>query len=150
MEILSKITVKNVCGNIDEIAKTNKRPVTLCQIIGMVRSYEEVKGVYGISYRFTGEFKATNLITQEKFFSGSCFLPGLAESLVMGQLEDGTNNALQIAFNIGIRPADNKVGYEYTVKPLIEPAENNPLAMLENKINNPKGITHVDQIDIKF
>ena len=135
MEILNKITVKAVCGEL----KCDK-PQDLCVIIGVVRSSEEVKGIYGTSHRLVGEFKATNLKTQETFFSGNCFLPAIAESLVIGQLD--VDNAIQIAFKIGIRPANNKAGYEYTVKPLIEPAQNNPLAMLESKIS-------VEDIDFK-
>ena len=158
MEVLSKITIKGVCGNIDDLAKTLKGPISLCTIIGVVRSFEETHSNYGLSYRFNGDFKAINMLTNEQYFSGSCFLPAIAESLVHGQLDPMGINALQMAFTIGIKPANNKVNYEYTVKPLIQPAENNPLAALEKKISmgipsmvdtstKPEKITHINQVE---
>lgn len=144
MEILNKITVKSVCGNISETAKAMQfdEQRDLCMVIGVVKSSEVVKSQYGESHRLIGEFKAVNLATQEQFFSGSCFLPAIAESLVIGQMDNTIENALQIAFKIGIKKAENKVGYEYTVKPLIKPAENNPLSSLESKIK-VEDITYV-------
>lgn len=135
MQILNKITIKAVCGELKGKLNGNAE-MELIKVIGNVKNREEIKGQYGTSWKLKGEFKATNIETNEEYFSGACFLPGLAEELVIGQMDDIGDNSIQFAFIIGIKAAENKVGYEYVVKPLIKPAENNALALIESKIKD--------------
>ncbi len=138
MQILNKITVKAVCGELKNLFTLEEKQAgkdrDIMKVIGNVKNREEIKGQYGTSWKLKGEFKAVNIQTGEEFFSGACFLPGLAEELVIGQMDDIGDNSIQFAFIIGIKPAENKVGYEYIVKPLIKPAENNALTLIESKI----------------
>lgn len=133
MQILNKITIKGVCGKLENYPNMEEG-VDLIQVIGNVRDKEEIKTQYGESWKLKGEFKAINLTTKEDFFSAACFLPSLAEQLIVNQLELVEGGAVQFAFVIGIRSAKNAVGYEYTVKPLIAPAENNALTLIEKQI----------------
>lgn len=133
MEILNKITIKGVCGELEDKLGDNK-DMNVAKIIGIVKDKEAVVGQYGTSYRLKGEFKATNLMTKNEYFSANCFLPGLAEDLVVGQMDPQGENAIQFAFIIGIKAAKNKVGYEFTVQPLIKPAENNALMLIEKQM----------------
>lgn len=149
MQLLNKITIKSVCGELEGAVTEAKPTLDIAQIIGIVKEKEEIKGQYGSSWKLKGEFKAINLITKEPFYSANCFLPGLASDLVVNQLQDVGDNAVQFAFVIGIKYAKNKVGYEYSVKPLIKPSENNALTLIENQINNnPGGITDPSQISM--
>lgn len=134
MELLNKITIKGVCGELEGAVTESKPTLDIVQIIGIVKDKEEIKGQYGVSWKLKGEFKAVNLVTKDQFYSANCFLPGLAQDLVLSQLQDIGDNAVQFAFVIGIKYAKNKVGYEYLVKPLIKPAENNALTLIENQI----------------
>lgn len=133
MEILNKITVKGVCGEL-EGKLGDLKEMAVMKIIGVVKDKEEVKTQYGTSWRLKGEFKATNMQTKTEYFSANCFLPGLAEDLVVGQMEPHADNALQFAFVVGIKAAKNAKGYEYSVIPLIRPAENNALMLIEKQM----------------
>lgn len=133
MEILNKITIKGICPDIETVLGDQKEKA-IARIIGIVKDKEEVLGPYGKSYRLKGEFKATNLINKNEFFSSACFLPGLAEDLVLGQMDPQADNAIQFAFIIGIKAAKNKAGYEFSVQPLIKPAENNALMLIEKQM----------------
>lgn len=137
MQILNKITMKSVCGELQGILEARQATdIDTMTIIGVVKGKEEVPGQYGISWRLKGEFKAKNMMTKEDFYSGSCFLPSLAEDLILGQMDPQGENALQFAFVIGIKAAKNKVGYEYSVKPLIKPSDNNALMLIEKQIQD--------------
>lgn len=136
MQLLNKITIKGICGDLEGAVTEQKPNLDIAQIIGIVKDKEEIKGQYGSSWKLKGEFKAVNLVTKEPFYSAACFLPGLASDLVVNQLQDVGDNAVQFAFIIGIKYAKNKVGYEYSVKPLIQPAENNALTLIENQIKS--------------
>jgi hypothetical protein len=135
MEILNKITVKGVCGELENKLGDLKE-MAVMKVIGIVKDKEEVKGQYGTSFRLKGEFKAINLSNKQEYFSANCFLPGLAEDLVIGQMDPQGDNAVQFAFVIGIKAAKNKVGYEFSVMPLIKPAENNALMLIEKQMED--------------
>lgn len=133
MKILSKISPKAVCGELKG-RLGDQKDMNVMQVLGIAKTKEVYNGTFGESWRIKGEFKALNLMTKEEFYAGECFLPGLAESLIAGQMDDASDNAIQFAFIIGIKAADNKVGYEFTVEPLIKPAENSALAMIEKQL----------------
>lgn len=147
MQLLNKITVKTVCGDLENAVTEVKPVLDIIQVIGIVKDKEKITTNLGDSWKLKGEFKAINLVTKEAFYSANCFLPGLASDLVVNQLSNEGDNAVQFAFIIGIKYAKNKVGYEYSVKPLIKPAENNALNLIEQQIsNNPGGVTDPSQI----
>lgn len=133
MEILNKITVKGVCGEL-EGKLGDLKEMAVMKVIGIVKDKEEVTGQYGVSYRLKGEFKAIDMMTKNEYFSANCFLPGLAENLVINQMDPQGDNAVQFAFVIGIKAAKNKVGYEFSVMPLIKPSENNALMLIEKQM----------------
>jgi len=144
MQLLNKITIKSVCGDLENAVTPDKPNLNIVQIIGIVKGKEKIPGQFGESTKLKGEFKAINLVTKEEFYSANCYLPGLASDLVENQLDPVSDNAIQFAFIIGIKYAKNKVGYEYTVQPLIKPAENNALTLIENqiKVTDPSQIQH--------
>lgn len=134
MNLLGKISVKNVCGKITVKKDDEERP--LMQVMGIVTGSMIKSSQYGDSIGFKGQFKATNVETGEVYRSGVCYLPGVASDLVAGGMGEGVNS-LEFAFGISVKPADNPIGYEYIVASLLDVSESDPLEALEGKLNAP-------------
>ena len=136
--LVSKITMKSVCGapamqtvetvGEDGVKKTVLRGVEkqYMRLVGVARGSENITSQYGDSIKFLGDFRAVNLETGEIFNAGQAFLPNIAETYLYNVLENVRHvdgfSGLELAFDIGVKPASTPMGYEYTVKPLIEPA----------------------------
>lgn len=139
MQLVSKISFKTVCKAPEmatlEVTDENGNKKTVLR--GIEKQYMRVVGVcrntviknsqYGDSIEFQGDFRAINIDSGEVFNSGKLFLPSIAETFISNAMEnvrytDGFSG-LELAFDIGIKPASNPMGYEYTVKPLIEPEQ---------------------------
>jgi len=135
-KLLSKISFKTVVGNPEMVPvtfkdengndKTSMRGVEreYMRIVGVVRGHEVKTSQYGDSVEFKGQFRAINMITGEESNAGKLFLPNIAESYVFNAYSSHAATegftGLEVAFDIGIKPAATPAGYEYTVKPLIE------------------------------
>ncbi len=130
-EIVKKITVKGVVG--DRIAKPEKA-VALCHIYGVCNGFKAGQTQYGNFVKFSGRFEGMNLETGEVQASGALILPGIAENLLAGVV--GENESVEFAFEIGIKPSKSPVGYDFTVKSLIEHRGSDPLASLRDQVAN--------------
>ena len=139
--IVSKITVKAIHGKVE---KPTERTI-LMRVVGIASEYQlKVHPTYEDSYVFKGDFQATN-VKGEKFRAASCYLPRIAENLVLAAMRTGVNTddptvrTVEFGFDIGIVPSDNLEGkgYNYFVEPLIV-AENDRLSALLENINNPQ------------
>ena len=143
MELLNKISVKGVYGAIDIKALHAGGAKTLMRVMGIVNSYKVITTSFGDSIAFLGNIKAVNVDTGDEFRSGKAFLPAIASLLIEGALSGQNAEGVQFAFDVGIKPVQDRQGkdsYEYTVKPLIDTADNDPLKLLEDKINSPLAI----------
>lgn len=140
MEILNKITMKGICDkDVKELLGDNES-IDLAQIIGFATG--EVTGdkptQYGDNVWITGEFKAKNLLTGKEFYSPKLYPPPTMHKVISAQLVGIEHPKVQFAFVVGIKKSKQAVGYEYTLRSLIEPKEeNNPFAAIENQINDP-------------
>lgn len=132
-ELLSKISVKSTCGDMKAAAQDKKFGQKLT-IVGIASKVETGTTQYGEYQALKGTFKATRIEDGKVFNSGKCFLPDIALNLVAPAVEQNPNG-VQFAFTLGIKEATNNVGYEYTVEPLLAAEENNPIALIEAKIN---------------
>jgi hypothetical protein len=135
-EFINKISVATVCGNVKEIVKPMKdgESKAIMRVIGIMNATQHGEGDNGPWTALKGEFEAINLLTNKTYISGKCFLPGAISDLVSGQL-GGDVQKVQFAFDIIIvEDIKSQVGYHYTAKPLIKPAENNALKLLANQI----------------
>ncbi len=130
VELLSKISVATVFGKV----KKPEAPVGLVRVIGIANGVKTGQSQYGDWTAFTGDFKAFNLENGKEFRAGKVFLPAIAQNLIEGALANADAESVQFAFDIGIKPADTQAGYEYTVTPLVEARDNDPLAALEEKV----------------
>jgi len=145
--LVSKITFKSVCGAaqtepVQIVDDTGTKKTVLrgvekmyMRVIGVIYGTKLVTSNYGDSIEFAGQFQGINLDTGEVYEGGKLFLPNVAEMYTAGAFNTASQGegfkSLDVAFDIGVKPSNNAVGYEYTVKPLIqaEPTES-PLTRL--------------------
>lgn len=151
--ILNKITAKGVWG---EVAKNPEAAYNCMTIIGTVNAVRPETSNFGAYFKMSGVFEAVNILTGEVFASGVAILPEPIGSLIGSQLLsmqvktereidaekiiDGQTvkykkkvyDPLDAAFAyiIGVKPAKNAFGYQWTASPLAEPTVNDPLVKL--------------------
>jgi hypothetical protein len=106
--LLSRITIKTVCGEIQKPTKETH----LMRVYGQANGFKVATSQYGDSLGFTGVFKAVNAATGEVFTAGKCFLPKVVENQLGGVLSGVDANAVEFAFDISVKPAANAFGYE--------------------------------------
>jgi len=134
--IVSKITIKNVYGKIDieKLLKEKNKQIELMDVFGLVRKSVPGTSDYGDYVKFRGSFKAINLETGEAVQSGALILPRTAEEVLQGAMSDDVNE-VQFGFRIVAKyDADAVTKYTFQIIPLMNPAENDPLVLLESKI----------------
>lgn len=133
-EMLRKLSVKTICGD----QKAPEKATGLFQCYGVAQGLRTGNTTYGPWLAFTGNFEAVRSKDGRKFFGTQIFLPEPAQSMMAGHLkvaqEEDKTATIAFAFEIGIKPNDTPVGYEYTIKPLIKPSGNDPLAALRQQL----------------
>jgi hypothetical protein len=143
MQIINKMSAKAVAGKIpnmvlerDEDGKPTQfsEDVILAKIIGIASDTVTGKTQYGDFVGFVGQFKGTNVADGEIFISSKLFLPDLVTSMVASALKDSDGSGVEIAIAVGVRGANNAFGYEYIVKPLIEPKQSDSISQIESRI----------------
>jgi hypothetical protein len=141
MELLNKITLKGM----DTQPKPGsvKNAVALVRIFGRSQGYKVKTSDYGESLAFTGTFEAIRLADGAVFRAPKVFLPKQIEGL-LGSAHDNTEGEpIDFAVEVGVKPAKNAYGYEWTVKPLFEskgPADQ--LAHLRESVMTELAIGH--------
>lgn len=131
MEIVSKLTLKSIGAQ--PKPHSVKENTALASIYGRVRGKKVGQSTFGDFIKFEGEFEGVNIATGEVFRSGALILPKVLESLLVGAV-DG-ENTVDFAVEIWAKPSEKgNTGYEYGVKPLIEPAASDELASLRNQV----------------
>ena len=134
--LISKITVKTVYGKIDieKVINAPTKQIELMDVYGLCRKALPDSSEHGEYVKFRGSFRATNLETGEAFESGSVILPRVAEEVLAGAFSDDTSE-IQFGFRVVVKyDKDSVTKYVYSVIPLLSPAENDPVTLLENKI----------------
>ncbi len=134
--LVTKITVKNVCGtpDIEAILKAKNKQIELMDVFGLARKAVPGTSDYGDYIKFRGAFKAVNLETGEAVQSGSLILPSVGQEALAGAFGEETGE-VQFAFRISVKyDATAATKYTYVIVPLMNPSENDPLVLLENQI----------------
>lgn len=126
-----KITIETIASMKD------KEKRALLRVVGVATSYKTGVTDIGAFVKFTGRFVATCALTGEIVHSGTAILPKIAQDLLHGQLDGvGDGVGLEFAFDIGFQRDDTSaVKYVYTVKPLIDMAQDDPIIMLMARVN---------------
>lgn len=130
--IVTKLSAKKILGKV----KKPEEKTVLMQVFGIATGIKTGESNYGPWTALTGQFRAVNLQNGEIFQSGICFLPKMGTDLVTPMLKKEGVDGLEFALNVGIVPADNSVGYEYYVEPVLEAKENDPLEALSKKVSH--------------
>ena len=130
-EILRKMTIKT-CGfeiaNVKGALGTEKS-VELLKVIGITSKATPGQTDKGEYVSFTGDFRAVNMVTGELFQASSCILPNFIADALSHAL--GTSQEVEFALMIGAKAnATSITGYEYTVKPLVEPKVSDKFGLL--------------------
>ncbi|WWT37792.1 ssDNA binding protein [Enterobacteria phage PRDasparagus] len=131
MEIVSKLTLKTIGAQ--PKPHSIKENTALASIYGRVRGKKVGQSTFGDFIKFEGEFEGVNIATGEVFRSGALILPKVLESLLAGAV-DG-ENTVDFAVEVWAKPSEKgNTGYEYGIKPLIEPAASDELAQLRQTV----------------
>lgn len=129
----------------------------VAHIYGSARNYLVGTSTYGEFTKFRGDFEAVNLATGESYRSQNLLLPDIAAGLLVSALhaagaKHGTTKTattpenpgepatapVEFAIEIGVRKtASDKPGgrgYEFTLRPLVETRDSDPLAALRKHV----------------
>ena len=108
------------------------------RVIGMATSYKVGTTDIGAYIKFLGRFQATSAVTGEIVYSGTAILPKIAQDLLHGQLDStGGTVGVNFAFDIGIQRDDAAATkYVFTVTPLLEMSQDDPLLKLAAQVND--------------
>ena len=132
--LIRKISAKSVCGKVEK----PKKATPLFIVFGIASKTKAGNSDFGPWTALLGQFEATNLETGEVFQAPQCFLPEPMNSLIATQLEatdeEGNRevNSVQFSVEVGVKPNETPIGYEYTTKTVVKSDEADPLAALRN------------------
>lgn len=133
--IVRKISMKvlGVQATAKESRKTGK-PIALARIWGVARGVKGVTTDLGLANALIGSFEAISLLDQKVYASPKLFLPAGADELIIASLQ-GDTTGVQFAYEFGAEPDESQIGYRYTVRNLIKPAENDILSQIRAEVN---------------
>ncbi len=130
-EILRKMTIKNLGFDTATIKESlgEAKSVDLCKIAGITTGVIPGQTALGEYLKMTGTFRGVNLVTAEVFEAAQCILPNFITESMAAALQSA--DEVEFGILIGVRAkAGSVTGYEFTVKPLIEPKSNDKMAAL--------------------
>lgn len=133
--IVRKISMKvlGVQAAAKETRKTNK-PIALARIWGVARGVKGVTTDLGVANALIGSFEAVSLLDKKEYASPKLFLPAGADELIIASMNADTTG-VQFAYEFGAEADESQIGYRYTVRNLIKPAENDVLAQIRSQVN---------------
>lgn len=144
IETIRTITTGKVCGtpNIKKAMAVAEDDTPIMRVYGKVVNFAQKVNTSTdkVDTKFMGSFRAVNLLSgkQETFEALNCYLPGVAEDMIMMVLggDKASDMAeLNIAFDIIASPDEKSAtGYVYKVNDLIKPAENDPFEAITSKL----------------
>lgn len=133
MQILRKITLKNVAGKVDieKVLAAPNKCMPLMKVYGVARKAAPGQTDLGPFVKFGGSFRAVNSLTGEMFEAGILILPGIAQDLLLGALDGGDVESVNFGFAISVKYSpESAAKYEYDVSSLLAPAVDDPLERL--------------------
>jgi hypothetical protein len=137
-ELLKKITTKLVWGDKVNVTDVKEGSVQLYSIIGVCTGFKVGESPYGGWVGFTGQFEATRIKDQKKFIAPVAFIPEPASSMMLASVNRALANKedpnIQFAFIIGAKKSTAAIGFEYTVEPVMEAAQNDVMADLRKRV----------------
>lgn len=118
--ILKKITAKTLGFTMAKIRElvAPGTPVALFRIVGVVNSTKAGASDFGPWLKLIGEFTAQNLVTGEVVSAPVAMLPEQVTQQVHAALQGGA--AVEFAIELGVAKTETVIGYEYTVRSMID------------------------------
>lgn len=114
--------------------RTTEKPIALARIWGVARGVKGVTTDLGVANALIGSFEAISLLDKKEYASPKLFLPAGADDLIIASMGQDTTG-VQFAYEFGAEPDSSQIGYRYTVRNLIKPAENDVLAQIRAQVN---------------
>lgn len=130
VQLIRKISPKHVCGKIE----VPDEETTLFTVYGIATRVRPFKSTYGEGYALVGNFEAVRASDGVLFRAPQVFLPEPMHSMAVEQLKDGKIESVRFGIEVGIRPADNSVGYEYVADNKMDVQANDQLIDLRKAI----------------
>lgn len=131
---VKKISAKTIMGRV----RAPEKATALYRAIGQVSGIKTGQSDNGTWNAFLGAFEAIRVDTGEVFQGSQCFLPSAISDLLVASVrkhqENDAGALVEFAVEVGVKPSDTPIGYEYTVKNLIKPSGGDPLAALRGKV----------------
>jgi len=131
MQLLTKLSAKKLIGKIEKPTKKT----ALFRVLGIATGVKTGESTYGPWVAFLGQFRAIRNSDNEVFQAGQCFLPAMASNLMLPVVNQHGDTGVEFAFDIGVVPAENAIGYEYFAEPIVESGETDALAALQKKVD---------------
>ena len=134
MKYVKKLSVKTVCGRPEfEKGSADGTEIKLMQIFGQATGVKGGTSTYGDWECLLGNFEATNLENNDTFRAAQLFMPDVAHEPI-AQAVKLSNGAVDFAVEIvAVKDSESSVGYLYSMRPLIEAGESDPLKVLREK-----------------
>lgn len=125
------VEVANAAGEVEKVKRGIEQG--LMRVIGLATEVITGNSTYGAWTGFKGQFQATNILTGEIYRGSQVFLPDTVTDL-LAPVVKSSENGVEFAFDIGAKPANNVIGYEYTINHLMKVEENDPLNALSARL----------------
>lgn len=136
--IVKKLAVSTVFGDIEAIrnaATVEGAPIV--RVAGIATNTKSgINRATGDEWTgLVGQFRGINMETGEVFESVKCFMPEIATQMVVNALysakQTDKSATVEFGFDLGVKKNPTvPIGYEYTIKPLVEAKEASPLDTL--------------------
>lgn len=114
-----------------------KAAESLYTIYGVVTALKDGNSDYGTFTKLIGQFEATRVSDRKVFRAPVAFLPEPMHGMIVAAFKNSESEkpSLQFAATVGIKPTNRAggTGYEFTVTPLVQPAESDALIALRNQ-----------------
>lgn len=135
MKYVKKLSIKTVCGRPEfEKGSEDGTEVKLMQIFGQATGTKGGTSTYGDWECLLGNFEATNMETGETYRAAQLFMPDVAHEPIAQAVKLTDNGSVDFAVEIvALKDSESSVGYVYSMKPLIQAAESDPLTALREK-----------------
>lgn len=133
--LITKLSTKTVFGKIDIVElKELKKPMPIMRIYGIAKRVIAGTTTFGDYIGFAGMFEAINKKTGEKFAAGKCYLPDCVANMLSAEFVKDIES-IRFGFDIEVIFDDNvPCKYQYRSTPLIQPKEDNPIALLSGEL----------------
>lgn len=133
--LIRKVTAKSICGKMSPPEKAKR----LFSVFGIATKTKTGASDYGSWTALIGRFEAVNIETGEVFEAPQCFLPEPLNTMIAEALdevdedENRVNTSVGFSVEVGIKPSDVPIGYEYTTKENVKADTADPLAALREQ-----------------